>query len=205
MRRRRMGYQVALLLGLGVAAPALAGDPAADPPPQAYWRSTTIWDSLSLTGKPAPPQKAKDKDKDRDKDKEKDKDNEQHARDREAPKKAAPLRQNTPADDAAAEREREEKAYLRRLAVCLKLHEIAEATKDEDLEQKARQLDERIWSVYSQRTNRPPSEDGLEVDETVLQKHLTAGSARAPMPSSPTHSVSGRDRASRTPAEEDRP
>src|SRR5207245_2565264 len=64
----------------------------------------------------------------------------------EAPVKAAPA-----VDEAAQQRNREEAAYLRRLAVCDKLKQIAYQTNDEKLQRQAEQLDERVWEVYSQR------------------------------------------------------
>ena len=43
-------------------------------------------------------------------------------------------------------------AYHRRVAVCVRLREIADETNDELLRQKVERLEERIWNVYSRQT-----------------------------------------------------
>lgn len=78
-----------------------------------------------------------------------------------------------PADDSAAERQREQDVLLRRLKVCDKLAEIALQTRDEELQRMAEQLDERARTAYSQRVSHLPcSSANFESDEKVLDKHL---------------------------------
>jgi hypothetical protein len=56
------------------------------------------------------------------------------------------------ADTAAATRAQEEANFLRRLAVCDKLQQMANETGDETLEKQAMQLQQKAQSVYKQRT-----------------------------------------------------
>jgi hypothetical protein len=121
--------------------------------------------------------------------------------DRESTRKPAPPPPApNPLDLAAAEREREEKAYLRRLNVCLKLNEIAEANKDEALAREVQRLEERIWSVYSERAGRlTAGAAGLDMDEELVQKHLGPDSSRVPPP---TVRAADRDSRAALPGEE---
>jgi hypothetical protein len=56
------------------------------------------------------------------------------------------------ADTAAATRAQEEANFLRRLAVCDKLQQMANEIGDEALEKQAMQLQQKAQSVYKQRT-----------------------------------------------------
>src|SRR5262249_54291285 len=181
--RWRMGGLLIALLLLGPGVVAAADDPPAAPEPRSTWHLAPVWqqyfpEPAKPAARPTPPPPARER--------------------AEKPKPAP--RESTPAEEAATRREREEKAYLRRLAVCLKLHEIAEATHDEELERKACELDERIWAVYSQRTGRPLVGD--DSDAQVLQK---SASARGQKDSGPAYTVSGKDRANDAAIQEERP
>jgi glutamine synthetase adenylyltransferase len=81
------------------------------------------------------------------------------------PKADAPKKEEKPVLSVA---EREEEAYFRRLAVCDRLREVAEETKDEKLRQLADQLQDRAWQLCVRRANL----DTSTLDETVLNKHL---------------------------------
>jgi len=181
MRRRwRGGVVIALLLGLRLSG----GAAAAEPPARGQWRAAPIWKKWFPDEKPAPKPPPREPDR-------------EVARKLE-PAPAAP----SPLDVAAAERDREEKAYLRRLNVCLKLNEIAEANKDEVLAREVQRLEERIWSVYSERTGRlTAGAAGLEMDEELVHKHLGRSSPRLPPP---TVRAADRDTRAALP-EEDRP
>jgi hypothetical protein len=65
------------------------------------------------------------------------------------PASAAKLRA---ADTAAATRAQEEANFLRRLAVCDKLQQMANETGDESLEKQAMLLQQKAQSVYKERT-----------------------------------------------------
>jgi hypothetical protein len=189
------GWLSALLLSFGLPLAGLAGAPDNDEDKPAVqqpgWRSTSVIDKLFPgDGSPQPPKAAP-----------------RPASDRDKPRKPDPVEKATPVEkpagmaaSASALREREERAYLRRQAVCDKLHEIAEQTRDEELERKVRQLDERIWSLYQERTNRLPAADAVvDMDEAILDKHLgkTTGSA--------TPTTSGKDHGSQAAIREVKP
>jgi hypothetical protein len=56
----------------------------------------------------------------------------------------------TPAERIAREQERLKKAFGRRVQVCLRLREIAVETDDQELGQRADELEARAWSIYCQ-------------------------------------------------------
>ena len=58
---------------------------------------------------------------------------------------------------AAAQRAEEERVFLRRQAVCLKLRIIAAQTNNEELRRQADELDDRAWSVYQRRIAHLPA------------------------------------------------
>jgi hypothetical protein len=60
-------------------------------------------------------------------------------------------------DTAAAIRAQEEANFLRRLAVCDKLRELANQTGDESLEKQADLLQQKAESVFKTRTSDPSS------------------------------------------------
>ena len=66
-------------------------------------------------------------------------------------------------DTAAAVRAQEEANFLRRLAVCDKLREMANQTSDESLERQSYSLQQKAESVYKQRTSAGPI--GLTTNE----------------------------------------
>jgi hypothetical protein len=144
------GLGTAILLGLGTAA--LAEDPAdgaAAPHPNNGWYGHLFFSNDKPAPAPAPVPVRNDKKADR-----------KGTKSPEAPAKVAPV-----VDEAAQQRNREEAAYLRRLAVCDKLKQIAYQTNDEKLQRQAEQLDERVWEVYSQRiANLPVGRSDLERD-----------------------------------------
>jgi hypothetical protein len=180
----------ALLLSLGLPRCGRADDDDDPPAQRPGWRTTTLWDKLFPSESPPPtrpalrPVPAKVAD----------------SRPAPAEKTEAAPKPVSFGASATAVREREERAYLRRQAVCDKLHEIAAQTHDEELERKVRQLDERIWALYAQRTSRLPSADAVvDMDESILDKHL--GKADSP---ALTHSVNGKDRTQAA-VQEDKP
>jgi hypothetical protein len=125
---------VALGLAAVLAIPccgAESDDAAASPPASGSWFSR--WFTAS---KPAAPKKAPEKTM-------KDEDLEVHK----MATRAA----------AAAERAQEEKALLRRQAVCLKLRTIAAQTNNEELRRQADELDDRAWAVYQRRIAHLPA------------------------------------------------
>jgi hypothetical protein len=65
---------------------------------------------------------------------------------------AEAIQRSSLADEAIAERAREEAVLLRRLAVCEKLKQVAFQTNDRSLEREAEELDQKAWAAYSQRT-----------------------------------------------------
>jgi hypothetical protein len=68
---------------------------------------------------------------------------------------------------------RHEAALMRRLEVCDKLHEIALATNDKELDRLADVLDARARALYAQRTARAPkNSNSSDVDEQILDKKL---------------------------------
>jgi hypothetical protein len=105
-------------------------------------------------------------------------------------------------EEAALQRQREEAALYRRLAVCDELNRIALETRDEELIRKASQLTQRVMAAYSQRTaHLPVSHASFESDEKILEKHLGAGTAAVPgQAGSPPYSIRGRDETPQTAA-----
>jgi hypothetical protein len=161
--RRLAGWrlEIALLLGLGLAVPALAADPPDDPdaPPKGWHISPWLQKQLDDDNEdPNPKPKPK----------------------KPAPKaetaKPAAARPTPPPDPRPVSREREEKDFLRRLAVCDELLKIAHDTHDEALERKAQQLSDRAWAVYRQRIAAIPApSDKVETNEQAVQRMLRDG------------------------------
>ena len=77
--------------------------------------------------------------------------------------------------EPASDFDKDQRTYLRRLAVCDKLREIARESNDEELNRRADQLEQRAWSACMQRSGPMPVDDS--VDDRILEKHLapTAG------------------------------
>jgi cell division protein FtsN len=65
---------------------------------------------------------------------------------------ASPTARARASDTAAAVRAQEEANFLRRMAVCDKLQQMANETGDESLEKQALALQQKAESVYKQRT-----------------------------------------------------
>jgi hypothetical protein len=106
-------------------------------------------------------------------------------------------------EEAAAQRKVEEEKYLRRLVVCDKLRDIAEAANDSALQRRADELQNRAFEIYKQRTAHYPAAQAVfESDRKTLEKHLGSG---APVPAVPARSamftVTGKE--SRSTAQED--
>jgi hypothetical protein len=164
------GLEVGLILGLGTAS-VCAADPSDDSPAKASGPDrgsflNTLGRWFGPSEKPAQ-KKAKEKPV------------KPVAEKVDAPAPKAP----SMADQAAAEREREEQALVRRQKVCLKLMEIAAESHDEELLQKAEQLNDRAREIYTQRTAHLPCcrKSTFESDEDTLTQHL-----------GPTNGVAGR-------------
>jgi len=163
------GIGTALLLGLGAAAPAgekpAAGD---DSQPAARQDGGHFLNWFSGPPKPAANKNA----------------------DRKKPDVAVKASPAPVVDTAAAVRAREEAAYLRRLAVCDKLQEVAQDTNDGELSRLAEQLAEQAWQVYLQRTAQLPAsradvEDHL-LDRAEPKADVVGQRSPAPLPYSVT-------------------
>ncbi len=77
---------------------------------------------------------------------------------------------HAPLESAAAFNAREKADWLRRVAVCDKLHEIAVFTNDDKLRHWADQLDQRAWDMYLKRMAQgSAAARGLAGTEAVLQ------------------------------------
>jgi hypothetical protein len=99
--------------------------------------------------------------------------------DQEKPDKAArPVPASRPAplvDERSAVISREQAAWQRRMAVCLELRQIAQDTNDNYLLSQVEQLEERAWATYARRiSNVPLGGSSYDLDEQLLDKHLTA-------------------------------
>lgn len=76
-------------------------------------------------------------------------------------------------NSAAGARSRELSNYLRRLAVCDQLMQVAYDTKDDELQHQVDQLKDRVWTTYQMRTERIAGGAArFESDEQILDKHL---------------------------------
>jgi hypothetical protein len=151
MRTLRAGGLAALLLGL--AAAGGRGDDEPKPAPVRYnprptWGARAVSDDQQAPppDKSAPANKADKPDK---------------------ADKPAPGAAGAPAPRPArvADRDREEKAYLRRIAVVDRLREIAIDTRDPDLLRQADQLEEKASALYQQRTGGMRGGDGAGAAE----------------------------------------
>ena len=172
------GLGVALLIGWGTAAgaadnPSDGGNakPAARDNGGGGWFSRWFGTKNSVPAKP-PEDKSREKDA-------------------ETLKASAKLA--TGVDESATVRAREEAALLRRMAVCLKIKQIAEQNDDDRLYKVAEELDHRAFNIYLQRiANLPASRADVNLDEHLLEKHAGLEGARAATSSmSEPHTVPG--------------
>jgi hypothetical protein len=93
------------------------------------------------------------------------------------PARAESPRGPTVVESAMALRRREEIALHRRLAVCLRLMEIADRTNDPDLRRQAEELDSLAWDTYNLRTAHLASGgDPAGPDEETLTRRAGPGS-----------------------------
>jgi hypothetical protein len=110
------------------------------------------WFSRLFPGKSQPPAKPKDK---------------------KAEKNEAAERHAISMKAAVAAQAREKSDWLRRVAVCDKLRDIAILTNDAELLRKADSLDQRAWDTYQKRTARlPAGPAGTQSDERILERRL---------------------------------
>jgi hypothetical protein len=96
-------------------------------------------------------------------------------------KKPAPQEERPSAvESARAVRDREHAALQRRMAVCLKLQEIASSTNDEALLRKVAELERQAWDTYVLRTSHLPGSAAFQSDEHTLGDRLgpSAGAGR---------------------------
>jgi hypothetical protein len=116
-----------------------------------------------------------------------------------APEKAPAARKDaqlpTAAETAAAVQLREKAELDRRQAVCDKLRLIALQMADreagEALDRRAKELDQRAWAIYQQRTAAPSAAvGGFQSDEKTLQRHL-GGSPGIEAPPAPPNLTLG--------------
>ena len=121
--------------------------------------------------------------------------------------KEAAKKQSPPANPAAGVRSRELADYLRRMAVCDQLLQVAYDTKDEDLQRRAEQLKDCVWTTYQLRTERAAAGGKkFESDEQILDKHLgSKASAKDGRDEVLLGSAPAKGRAGRTARLEDKP
>lgn len=93
--------------------------------------------------------------------------------------------------DRAVEQERLMKGYLRRLAVCDRLRDIAHETDNAALAEEAARLDEMAWKIYQEQSNRllgvrsmalEPEEAGSGAALPDAGKALRKASGGGPLP-----------------------
>jgi hypothetical protein len=84
----------------------------------------------------------------------------------------------TAAEQAARERDRQEKAFYRRLKVCDRLAEIALQTDDQELGRQAEELEARVWEIYRRQTGSLRGAGPADPDQAVLDEHLRRTTAR---------------------------
>jgi hypothetical protein len=91
-------------------------------------------------------------------------------------KAAEPAAKSPPsvAAQAARDRDRQEKAFYRRLKVCDRLAEIALQTYDEELGRQAEELAARVFEIYRRQNGAGPADR----DQAVLEEHLRTTTAR---------------------------
>ena len=105
-------------------------------------------------------------------------------------------------DPAQVKRAKELADYLRRLAVCDQLTQVAFDTRDDELLKQVNQLKERVWLTYKLRTVGPKSHP--ESDEQILDKHLGPTAAADEKTYEPLLGKgSPKDRAGQTASKED--
>lgn len=83
-----------------------------------------------------------------------------------------PITQSTPPESASARQAREKTDYLRRIAVCDKLRDIAFQTSDDELSRKADQLDQRAYAIFMKHTGQGMASTNLQADERILERRL---------------------------------
>lgn len=181
-------FEVALLLGLGMGMPVLAAEPPDDDeqPRQGWKWAPWIQKKIDRSRPPPKPKKPAPKPK-------------EPPKQVEAPAKPAPV-----VDQASVDREREEKAFLRRVAVCDQLMKIAQDTHDEQLERKAMQLNERAWSIYSERIAQLPAGGSFDSDIEIVDRHLGSPADGQPTGAA-LYQAPGSDRSNRAALREVKP
>jgi hypothetical protein len=148
------GVTLALLLGVGPAFAgsddgATAGDNGSSTS-GGNWFTRWFYPAAKPPEKPAVPT-----------------DVEKIKKEKDDPKEAKPL------PSAADQRLQEQAKYFRRLSVCDRLKEIADATNDAALWKRANELDGRAWDVYTQSTaHLPAAQVFFKSDKKTLEKHL---------------------------------
>lgn len=189
--RRIGGWRivVALLLGLGTVLPVLAADPSDDEEAARQGWHWAPWIQKKIDRSKPPPKPKKPAAKPP-------KEPEKKAA---APSKPAPV-----VDEGSVEREREEKAFLRRVAVCDQLMKIAQEAHDQQLERKAQQLNERAWALYSERIAQLPASGAYDPDVQVFERQFNAGTDGRPA-GADLYQTSAGDRGSRAAVREVKP
>jgi hypothetical protein len=178
-RRRNWLFQAALLLGLGVSATAMAGEFDARPSQGGSGLLNRLF-----ARKDKPEEKKSD----------------------EAPAKEAAKKPSPPINSPASARSRELANYLRRMAVCDQLMQVAYDTKDEELQRQVEQLRDRVWTTYQVRTEQlPAGTKKFESDEQILDKHLGAKAGKEPADEVLLGNAPSKNRSGRTAFKEDKP
>jgi hypothetical protein len=166
---------------MGAAAVAWAADPDDDdtdkaPPP----KQSKVWVNSIFTRNQPPPAPKPDTTKTK----------------TPAPKPAPKV------DPAQSKRTKELRDYLRRMAVCDQLSQIALETRDQELMKQVEQLKERVWLTYKLRTVGPmthPETDDQMLDRQLGQQAAAGGKAYEPLLSTSR----AKDQSSLTASKED--
>jgi hypothetical protein len=90
----------------------------------------------------------------------------------------------------------EQQAHLQRLAICTRLRELADETGNEELNQKAEELEKQAYEVYTKRISHLPGTRGLDKSADSLDRQLGRGVATDPIESDAKKPVSKEAKAS---------
>lgn len=144
----------ALFIGLTIGASAPAADPKE--PAKNDSKSTSSWLPSWLGGKKEDEKKPAE-------------------RSDKSSKKTAATEKETAAEDAAAKARAKELAnYLRRVAVCDQLEQVALDSRDDELQRQVEQLKDRVWTNCSQRMASIPAAGPTSDSDDAIPKNKKA-------------------------------
>lgn len=112
-----------------------------------------------------------------------------------------------PSEKAAERFQREQRAFLRRLAVCDRLRQVALQTNDDELLRRADELQEQAWSLCLERTGMVPVDEdevASPADEEILDERLGGAVSRTTRVDR-LYTVPGSQEATRQLAQEEEP